>query len=174
MWALIFLSKFGMHACNKSSLVNNSQSQEKSCNCRDKHSCPLGGDCLIQNVVYQATVVSPMGKETYIGLTANQFKTRFRNHTASFRNESKRNATELSKHIWSLKDAKTEFTVTWKIMARARPYSNVTKRCNLCITEKFFIICKPGAGTLNKRNELASACRHAAKYLIKHTCTITL
>ena len=153
---------------NKFCLVNNSQSQEKSCNCRDKHSCPLGGDCLIQNMVYQATVVSPMGRETYIGLTANQFKPRFRNHTASFRNESKRNPTELSKHIWSLKDAKTEFTMTWKIMARARPYSNVTKRCNLCITEKFFIICKPGAGTLNKRNELASACRHTAKYLIKH------
>ena len=154
-------------AHNKSSLAN-SQSQEKSCNCRDKYSCPLSGDCLIQNVVYQATVESPMGKETYIGLTANQFKTRFRNHTASFRNENKRNATELSKHIWSLKDTKTEFTVTWKIMARARPYSNVTKRCNLCITEKFFIICKPGAGTLNKRNELASACRHTTKYLIKH------
>ena len=122
------------------------QSKEKSCNCRDKHSCPLSGDCLIQNVVYQATIESPMGKETYIG----------------------GNATELSKYIWSLKDAKTEFAVTWKIMARARPYSNVTKKCNLCITEKFFIICKPGTGTLNKRNELASACRHATKYLIKH------
>ena len=158
--------KIGAH--NKSSLANNSQSNEKSCNCRDKRSCPLSGDCLIQNVVYQATVESPMGKETYIGLTANQFKTRFRNHTASFRNENKRNATELSKYIWSLKDAKMEFAVTWKIMARARPYSNVTKKCNLCITEKFFIICKPGTGTLNKRNELASACRHATKYLIKH------
>ena len=141
---------------------------EKSWNCRDKLSCPLSGDCLIQNVVYQATVESPTRKETYIGLTANQFKTRFRNHTASFRNENKRNATELSKYIWSLKDAKTKFTVTWKIMARARPYSNVTKKCNLCITEKFFIICKPGSGTLNKRNELASACRHATKFLIKH------
>ena len=155
-------------AHNKSSLVNNSQSQEKSCNCRDKHSCPLNGDCLIQNVVYQGTVESAMGKETYIGLTTNQFKTRFRNHTASFRNENKRNATELSKHIWSLKDSKTEFAITWKVLARARPYSNVTKRCNLCITEKFFIICKLGAGTLNKRNELASACRHATKYLIRH------
>ena len=48
-------------------------------------------------MVYQATVESPMGKETYIGLTRNQLKTRFRNHTASFRNESKRNANELSK-----------------------------------------------------------------------------
>ena len=149
-------------------LVNNFQSQEKSCNCRDKQSCPLSGDCLTQDVVYQATVESPMGKETYFGLSANQFKTRFRNHTASFRNESKRNATELSKNIWSLKDTKTEFTMTWKIMAHTRPYSNATKRCNLCITEKFFIICKPGAGTLNKRNELAIACRHTTKYLIKH------
>ena len=116
------LARAKISAHNKSSLVNNSQSQEKSCNCRDKHSCPLSGDCLIQNVVYQATIESPLGKETYIGLTANQFKTSFRNHTASFRNENKRNATELSKHIWSL----TEFAVTWKVMARARPYSNVT------------------------------------------------
>ena len=75
---------------------------------------------------------------------------------------------ELSKYIWSLKDTKTEFAVTWKVMARARPYSNVTKRCNLCIAEKFYIICKPGAGTLNKRNELASACRHSTKYLIRY------
>ena len=35
-------------------------------------------------------------------------------------------------------------------MARARLYSNVTKRCNLCITEKFFIICKPGAAPEQK------------------------
>ena len=159
-------------AHNKSSLVNNSQSQEKSCNCRDKQSCPWNGDCQIQNVVYQATVESPMGKETYIGLTANQFKTRFWNHTSPFRNENKRNATELSKHIWSLKDTKTNFAVTWEIMARTKPYSNTTKRCNLCITEKFFIICKPGAGTLKKRNKLASACWHTGKYLIKNVWTI--
>ena len=129
-------SKISAH--NKSSLMNKSQSQEKSCNCRDKQSCLLSGDCQIQNVVYQATVKGPMGKETYIGLTANQFETRFRNHMSSFRNENKRNATELSKHIWSLEDTKTDFAVSWKIMACAKPYSNITKRCNLCITEKFF------------------------------------
>ena len=80
-----------------------------------------------------------MGKETYIGLTANQFKTRFRNHTVSLRNENKRNektSKKTSKHTWSLKDTKTEFAVTWKMVARARPNSNLTKRCNLYITEK--------------------------------------
>ena len=71
-----------------------------------------------------------------------------------FRNKNKRNATELSKHISSLKDTKTEFAVTWKVMARARPYSNVTKRCNLCITEKFYIMCKLGAGTLKKKKSM--------------------
>ena len=140
-------------------------------NCRDKHICSLSGEYLTQNVVYQARVESPKGKETYIRLIANQFKIRFSNHTASFRNEDKRNATELSKHIWSLKE---KFAVTWKIMARAIPYSNVTKKCSLCITEKFFIICKLGASTVNKTNALASACRHTSKYLIKHAWTISL
>ena len=60
------------------------------------------------------------------------------------------------------------YAVDWKIMARATPYSNIGKKCNLCIMEKYFIICKPETCTLNKRNELASACRHANKFLIKN------
>lgn len=66
---------------------------------RDKHTRPLSEECLTQNVVYRAIVESLKGKEIYIGLAANQFKTRFRNNTASFRNENIRNATESSKHI---------------------------------------------------------------------------
>ena len=41
--------------------------------------------------------------ETYVGLTENTLKTRYHNHTSSFRNKSNKNATELSKHIWKLK-----------------------------------------------------------------------
>ena len=46
---------------------------------------------------------------TYIGLTGNAIKTRFRNHSASFRDikKKKKNVTELSKYFWSLKDYKT-------------------------------------------------------------------
>jgi hypothetical protein len=32
--------------------------------------------------------------------------------------------------------------------------------------EKYFIICKPKMATLNKRNELVSACRHNKKFLL--------
>ena len=32
------------------------ESQGKTCNCRDKQSCPLNGQCLQRGVVYKATV----------------------------------------------------------------------------------------------------------------------
>ena len=109
------------------------QDEEKKCNCRKKEECPLDGECLVNEVVYQAT------KETYIGLTSNQFKARYRNHQMSFRHEKRRNEIELSKHLWKLKEEGKDFTVAWKIIAKAKPYTNLTKRCNLCITEKFIL-----------------------------------
>ena len=120
---------------------------------------------------YQCHLWSDSGtsdtKETCIGLTGDRFKTRYKNHTCSFRDNSKRNSTELSKYIWSLKDKNIKYTVSWKIMGRAKTYSNMGKKCNLCIM-KYFIICKPETCSLNKRNELASACRHANRFSIKN------
>ncbi len=87
---------------NKSTLRENPQQPERMCNCRSKPDCPLKGECLSNNVIYQATVKTNDTKETYIGLTGDRFKTRFNNHTCSFRDNNKRNSTELSKHIWSL------------------------------------------------------------------------
>lgn len=139
----------------------------KTCNCRKKDTCPLSGNCLQSAVIYQAKVTRKDNDthETYVGLTENDFKTRYRNHTSSFRNASSRNSTELSKHIWQLKDKNIDHKITWRILARARPYSNASKRCNLCLMEKFIIICKTGTGTLNRRNELVSSCRHRIKSL---------
>ena len=92
----------------------------------------------MSEVVYQATVTTGDKKETYIGLTATQFKARYRNHLMSFRHEKRRNETELSKDLWQLKEANKEFYITWKILAKAKPYTNLTKRCNQCTTEKLF------------------------------------
>ena len=57
----------------------------KSCNCRQTNTCPLNGNCLQSSIIYQATVKrnDNDATETYIGLTENDFKTRFRNHTSS-------------------------------------------------------------------------------------------
>ena len=151
-------------AHNKSILRERLQQPEKMCNCRSKPDCPLKGECLTTNVIYQATVETSDTKETYIGLTGDRFKTRYNNHTCPFRDNSKRNSTELSKYIWSLKDKNINYTVNWKVMGRAKTYSNMGKKCNLCLMEKYFIICKPETCSLNKRNELASACRHANRF----------
>ena len=138
------------------------------CNCRAANECPLEGKCREMNTVYQATVTTKNSEETYIGLTATEFKTRHSNHKSSFKNEKLRYATELSKHVWKLKDQNMDFEIKWKIMGKAKPYSNVTKRCNLCILEKYFIICHSEKASLNKKSELVSGCRHKRKYLLKH------
>ena len=161
---------------NKAILNNNGiaqprQDEEKKCNCRKKEEWPLDGECLVNEVVYQATVKTKDTKETYIGLTANQFKARYRNHQMSFRHEKRKNETELSKHLCKLKEEGKDFTVTWKIVAKAKPYTNLTKRCNLCTTEKFFLLTKPHMQTLNKRNELISTCRHRRKFILRYNST---
>ena len=72
--------------------------------------------------------------------------------------EQKRNSTELSKHIWNLKDNNLSYAIKWKILCRAPHYSNVTKRCNLCIAETFHILCKPRNATwTNETDWLLSA-----------------
>ena len=76
------LNSFGNTSVPADNTKNN-----KTCNCRQKNACPLNGNCLQSSVVYQATVTwnDNNTAETYIGLTENDFKTRYRNHTASFR-----------------------------------------------------------------------------------------
>ena len=131
--------------------------------------CPVTGNCPTSSVVYQATVTTDdnMPAQTYVGLTETPFKIRFANHKSSFNNPNKRLNTELSKYVWYLKEAGLPFNITWKFFKQTSPYNPVSGRCNLCLWEKYFIICKPELVTLNKRNELATSCRHANKYLLK-------
>ena len=162
---------------NKAILQNAEKEQQprdegkKTCNCRNRQECPLEGECLVSDVVYQATVKTKDAQETYIGLTSNHFKARYRNHQTSFRHAKRKNETELSKHVWRLKDEDEDFTLTWRIIAKAKPYTNLTKRCNLCNTEKFFLITKPHMATLNRRNELISTCRHRRKFILRYSST---
>ena len=141
----------------------------KACNCRQPAHCRLDGNCLKSAVIYQATVTTDDNRpaETYVDLTEkNSFKTRYANHKSSFRDPNKRLSTELSKHIWHLKDAKIEYIVTWKILNQAAPFNPAFNSCNLCLWEKYFTIFRPDLANLNKRNELVTSCRHARKLLL--------
>ena len=89
----------------KQEILRNSEDPitEKKCSCPKNATCPLGGECLANNIVYRATVTCGNTVETCVGLTATSFKSRYANHKISFKIESKRTATELSEHIWDWK-----------------------------------------------------------------------
>ena len=108
-----------------------------------------------------ATTITP--QKTYIGLTENDFKTRYRNHTASFRHANHRNFTKLITHVWTLKNSNIDLFISWRIISSSSSYNSSSRRCNLCLKEKFLIICRPDLSSLNKRNELVSSCRHRNK-----------
>ena len=149
------------------SSANTPTQQLDTCNCRKKPDCPLEGKCLQSIVIYQATVTTETSTETYVGLATN-FKECFRNHKTSFRHSKRRNEMELSKHVWSLQDAKRPFQIKWKVLKKCTPYSNISKKCNLCLNEKFIIICKKEMGSLNRRNELATSCPHRNRYALQN------
>ena len=150
---------------------NKSTLQKKTTpNCWRPADCPMTGNCLKSSVVCQATVTTEDSRpsQTYVGLTENSFKIRFANHKSSFGDPKKRLSIELSKHVWHLREAKLKFKITWKILEQISPYSPVPDRCNLCLWEKYFIICRPVLATLNKHSELVTSCRHANKFLLKN------
>ena len=151
----------------------------KKCNCQKRANCPMcancpmSGHCLNESIIYQATVstIDYKPDQTYVGLTATTFKARFSNHRASFKNPAIKYTTELSKYIWKLKEEDVEYDITWKTLKQAKPYTPTSNRCNLCLWEKYYIICKPELATLNKRNELVNTCRHSSKFLLKNFIT---
>jgi len=136
------------------------------CNCRNKATCPLPNRCTTKNIIYKAIVTTDETQKNYIGLTSNTFKTRYNSHKATFTDIEKRNSTELSKYIWKLKEKNTPYEIKWNIIQHAQPYSPATKRCNLCLAEKYHIITADRNNTLNSKSELISTCRHRKKCLL--------
>ena len=149
---------------HNSKLLNSGTNPDPKCNCRGGvTTCPVGGKCLQEDVVYTAEVESEGVTHTYIG-SSQEFKSRFIQHKSNFKLPKYEHATTLSTHIWSLSKANKQFNIVWKILARARSYSPETKKCGLCIAEKAKILFFQGTNLLNKRSEVMSKCRHRAKF----------
>ena len=95
-------------------------SQTKPCTCTAEP-CPVQSKCKQEGVVYQALVTHKNAqtnqdvRNTYLGMTANTFYERHQNHKSSFKHKSKEYDSELSKHIWQLKEKGLSYTITWKI-----------------------------------------------------------
>ena len=144
--------------------------EERACSCRNGTNCPLGGQCLQKNLVYQATVIQDgTPDQTYIGLSAPPFKDRLGNHKKSFNNDAYKKETTLSKYVWSLKRKNEQYDIKWRLLTTAKPFNPVTEICNLCTAEKFHLVFKSELATLNKRDEIKNHCRHKIGQLLDKT-----
>ena len=153
---------------NKQVISNKPDNTGSKCNCHRKENCPMDGKCLLRNLVYNANVRENQRDDgpNYHGVTENSFKDRLYKHRNSFKYESKANSTELSKYIWELKKhGNPEPTIKWSLVDTAIPDVNGSKKCNLCLTERYHIITSPLL-LLNKRSELMSKCRHENKFYL--------
>ena len=136
--------------------------------CRNKENYPLDGKCLQPCIVYKAVIITNQDSHTYYGASDGDFKSRYNNHTNSFRHQHHEQETELSKHIWQLQDRGINFKVKWSIAAYASIYRCRSRSCDLCLTEKYIMARANHKYLLNKRTGITSKCCHKNKYILKN------
>ena len=126
----------------------------------------------MQNVVYTCTVSATpyFPKQVYLVVAESDWKQRFYNHKKSIKNKSYRNDTTLSSSLWDLKEKHKVFaTLTWSVVKSVPGYSNISKRCLLCLAEKVLIgIYENPEELLSKRSELMAKCCHSKKLLLSN------
>ena len=92
---------------NKTIISKSPSTREKNCNCNKPNECPLNGECLTKEIVYEGVITSNLpnyGVKRYKGITEHPFKTRYANHLKSMNHAIYKNDTELSKEYWNIKE----------------------------------------------------------------------
>ena len=143
----------------------------RKCNCRVPNDCPLSGSCLESAIIYKAEIASNQGTKMYIGSTETSFKQRYGNHKQSLEKRAKSTQTSLSKYVWELKEQHIEHSIKWQIVKRSSPYKCGSRICDLCISEKLFILTADPNVCINKNSELMQKCRHKNKFKLSHLPT---
>ena len=151
------------------SLMRKAAPAVPTCNCHDKEQCSLDGQCLAKNLVYKAEITSLPGGEVkdYIGICSTTFKDRLSTHHTSFNHRKYIASTELSKHIWNLKDSNKTYRIKWNLVKKVNGGGSSRNFCRLCVTEKLCIIEHPNRDKLINSNCI-SKCRHQNKNLLSH------
>ena len=139
---------------------------DNHCNCpvADKPNCPLDGECTKGALVYHADVSARALTRRYLGATEPMWKKRYANHRTSFSNPVRKSETCLSKYIWKLKEQNIPFQIKWSLHKQSFPYQCGTRKCDICLCEKYEILRGDPKLLLNKRSEIMNKCRHKLKY----------
>ena len=109
-------------------------------------------------------------QRVYLGIAEGNWKQRLYNHRKSFKDKKHKNDTALSSYLWDLTENRNQIPkLTCSIVRFAPGYSNISKRCLLCLHEKLLIInYHSPAELLNKRSELMAKCHHENKFLLSN------
>ena len=99
----------------------------------------------MKNILYKSIASTPTKpQQVYIGISEDEWKKRYCNHTKSFRNKRYKNETSLSSYVWKIKKAVGQIpTLPWSIVRTVPDYSNTTKKCALWLHEKLEILIYP-------------------------------
>ena len=157
---------------NNKKVTTKPRDQTPKCNCIKEAECPLEGNYHVKDVFYKCDITRPLLKKVYLGLAKGEWKTRFYNHESSFRHKRYSNKTILSSYMWYLARVSCETpNLKWSVFRYIPPYSNISKKCLLCLYKKLeTITCYNQKELLSKRSELPFKCRHTSTFLLKsHT-----
>ena len=122
---------------------NPNRAAVERCNCRSPDNCPLDGNCCVSSVVYKATLTSNNPPKKYYGCCSTSFKIRYGNHKQSFLHPQKKNATELSKAYWELKEEENGRPpdISWSIV-RQLDHTMAARDGAICASKKSSPSCK--------------------------------
>ena len=85
------------------------------------------------------------------------------------RNVKNKNSTTLASLVWE-KGLNPKPKIKWTILRKTDKYSPGNKRCELCLTEKLFIIKEiNNNNNINKRNKATHLCVHRNKRKLANT-----
>ena len=130
----------------------------------------MEGNCQVNNVVCKCDVTRPLTKKVYLGLAKGEWKCRFYNHKLSFKHKSYSNKTTLSNYMCHLKSVSSETpNLKWFVLRCVPQYSNIPKKCLLCLHEKLKIVTYQNQKKLlNKRSELLCKSCHVNNFPLKN------
>ena len=114
--------------------------------------------------VYYFSSFAGYKQKCYLGSCETTFKDRFGNHKKSFNHVEHKSDTELSNEFWGIKNRSGTPKITWKIIRICCSYYPNSKRCLLCLNEKYEIATYKGDNLLKKRTEIINTCRHRSKH----------
>ena len=119
-------------------------------------------------MIYKTNVITDKDRtrKNYVRLTEGTFNIVNINYPSTTENMLAPHQAKGAKHIWKLKGNKEYYKISWSIISSESAYGNISKRCNLCLAEKLYIIKGYKASNLNKRAQLISKCRNENKYIL--------